>query len=267
MNAAHRKRIPLWILSLLMVPINAVAASPDFELEVAPILINHCLKCHQQGKSSGGLNLAVLEGAQRGGESGPVISTDPQGTSLLLERIEAGEMPPPNQHDRPLTKDEIKTIRDWIAAGARWPKSRELGLHEQSIRIDEARDFWSFQPVQRPPVPQIAGAISTTHPIDAFIDQKRSEHHVDVGQNATSRQLLRRASLDLIGLPPTLTEQDQFLKDTSPHAYEQLIDRLLAQQGYGERWARHWLDLVRYADSNGYEEMVPSRVSGGIETM
>lgn len=257
MNAAHRKRIPLWILSLLMVPINAVAATPDFELEVAPILINHCLKCHHQGKSSGGLNLAVLEGAKRGGESGPVISTDPPGTSLLLVRIEAGEMPPPNQHDRPLTKDEIKTIRDWIAAGARWPKSRELGLHEQSIRIDEARDFWSFQPVQRPPVPQIAGANSTTHPIDAFIDQKRSEHHVDVGQKATSRQLLRRASLDLIGLPPTLIEQDQFLNDTNPHAYEQLIDRLLATQGYGERWARHWLDLVRYADSNGYERDGP----------
>ena len=123
MNAAHRKRIPLWIFGLLIVPIHAVAAPPDFELEVAPILINHCLKCHHQGKSSGGLNLAVIEEAQRGGESGPAISTEPKEKSLLFARIEAGEMPPPNQHDRPLTKAEIKTIGDWIASGANWPKA------------------------------------------------------------------------------------------------------------------------------------------------
>ncbi len=234
--------------------VRADAPSPEFDRDVAPILVNHCLECHHRGKASGGLNLAIAEAVRRGGESGPAIASGTPEKSLLIERIDAGEMPPPENGKRsPLTRDDTATLRAWISSGAEWPKARELGLHEQSIRLDEARDFWSFQTVHRPPIPWGKGAGRTTNPIDAFVDEKLVAAALEIGTPATPRQLLRRSWLDLVGLPPSLDEQERFLNDSSPKAFEELVDRLLANRGYGERWARYWLDLVRYADSNGYE--------------
>ena len=257
MNAKDLLSCVLVIFSLPAWQANVEAAT-DFERDVAPILINNCLECHHRGKRSGGLNLAVERDVLTGGETGPAIVTDASRKSLIIERIEAGEMPPVDKHHRPqLTPEQIGTLRTWIAEGAGWPKDRELGLHEQSIRLDEARHFWAYQPVRRPTVPTDAVSDHNSNPIDAFIQQKLRQGDVEVGSPAVPRQLLRRAWMDLVGLPPTLEEQDRFLTDSNPKAYEDLVDRLLSHRGYGERWARYWLDLVRYADSNGYERDGP----------
>ena len=226
----------------------------EFNRDVAPILINNCLECHHRGKASGGLNVALIEEIRRGGESGPAITRDPSTPSLLLAKIDAGEMPPQEKGKRrSLTQDQIATLRTWVNSGADWPKNRELGLHEQTVRVEEARNFWSFQPVRRPPLPQVKQADVTVHPIDAFIQEKLSKLGIEPAETAAPRQLLRRTWMDLVGLPPSLDEQERYLKDSSSKAYEDLVDRLLENRGYGERWARYWLDLVRYADSNGYE--------------
>jgi hypothetical protein len=253
---AQHLSVFLVIAGLSDVPDNATPI--EFDRDIAPILINHCLECHHRGKLSGGLNLSVVDDLHKGGDSGPAISMDAPKRSLMMARIDADEMPPRDQkHRSPLSADQIRILRTWIEAGAAWPKDRELGLHEQTIRLDEARDFWAYQPVRRPAIPAVADGSHDVNPIDAFIEQKLSEVGVEAGESATPRQLLRRATMDLIGLPPSLSEQELFLNDPSPKAYEELVDRLLDHHGYGERWARFWLDLVRYADSNGYERDGP----------
>ncbi len=252
---SHRQ-IVIFVFAICrcLTAVPSATAAPDFERDVAPILIDHCLECHHSGKSSGGLNLATEAALLKGGENGSSVVPNSPGTSLLIERITAGEMPPPEKNRRkPLSVTQSATLRDWIASGAKWPQSRELGLHEQTVSIDESRDFWSFQPVRRPPIPSRSGSRQNINPIDAFIEEKLANNGLEPGELATPRQLLRRLSLDLSGLPPSLDEQKQFLESTSSQACDDLVDRLLANQGYGERWARYWLDLVRYADSNGYE--------------
>jgi hypothetical protein len=128
-----------------------------------------------------------------------------------------------------------------------------LGLHEQTVDLEKAKEFWSFQPVRRSGVPAVKHADRVANPIDAFIWQKLEAAGLELSPLATRGALLRRAYLDVLGLPPSIAAQDAFLEDSSPQAYERMIDGLLANPGYGERWARHWLDVVRYADSNGYE--------------
>lgn len=234
--------------------IRAAETTVDFNRDVAPILINRCLECHHHGKASGGLNLATADALNKGGESGAAIMIGDASKSLLIQRVIAGEMPPPEKGKRPaLSTDETSALRAWIAAGAAWPEKRELGLHEQQVSLESARNFWSFQPVRRPPVPKADGPQSFTNPIDAFIAEKLNAAGLQFGARATQRQLLRRAWLDLVGLPPSLEEQDKLASENDTESFDATIDRLLANRGYGERWARYWLDLVRYADSNGYE--------------
>ena len=233
---------------------GAAAPSIDFEQAVAPLIINHCLECHHPGKASGRLNLATADGALKGGESGPALVAGKPAASLLIQRIADGEMPPQESgKHRPLTAAEIETLRAWIESGAAWPAGRQLGLHEQSVDLDAARAFWSFRPVARPPVPQVKHHDQVANTIDAFIWEKLNAAGLEMASPATRQDLLRRAWLDIVGLPPTIAEQDRFASDDSADAYDRLINRLLANPAYGERWARHWLDLVRYADSNGYE--------------
>ena len=240
--------------SLFTQLLRADPPSIEFNRDIAPILINNCLECHHRGKASGGLNVALIEAIRRGGESGPAIAGDPKTPSLLMLKIDAGEMPPQERGKRrSLTQDQITTLRSWVNSGADWPKNRELGLHEQTVRVEESRNFWSFQPVRRPVVPQAKQIDVAVHPIDAFIEEKLAKMGIEPGEAATPHHLLRRAWMDLVGLPPSPDEQEKYCKDSSPKAYEDLVDRLLANRGYGERWGRYWLDLVRYADSNGYE--------------
>ncbi|HEX5102487.1 MAG TPA: DUF1549 domain-containing protein, partial [Pirellulaceae bacterium] len=237
---------------------------------MAPILVAHCLDCHQPNKRSGELDLSTRAGLLAGGEQGPAITPGKPAASLLVERISAGEMPPPDaKESHPLDKSQIEALRAWIAAGATWPNDRQLGIHERPIDLETAREFWSFQPVRRPPLPLPLGegqgegasvrnpqsAIRT--PIDPFILQKLAAAELSLSPPAAKNDLLRRLSLDLRGLPPSLDELEQFLSDHAPDAYERQVDRMLADPAHGERWARHWLDLVRYADSNGYERDGP----------
>ena len=163
-------------------------------------------------------------------------------------------MPPPDSREhRPLSDSEKQTFAQWIAEGASWPKDRELGIHEKALDLEKARTFWSFQEVRRPPLPEVMHPSYVANALDGFIWQRLEAAGLELSPRARSLTLLRRVSLDVRGLPPTLAEQEQFLNDNSPDAYERLVDRLLADPAYGERWTRHWLDVVRYADSNGYE--------------
>jgi hypothetical protein len=231
------------------------ADEPDFERSAAPFFVNYCLDCHYPGKSSAGLNLATRQGLLTGGDSGEAIALDQPAQSLILERVHAKEMPPVDEKHprRTPTEAEVQQLEAWIAAGANWPKDRELGLHEQTVDLEVARRFWSFQPVRRPAVPEVKHAERVGNPIDAFIWQKLEAAGLELAARASQRDLLRRTYLDVVGLPPNLAAQDQFLADQSPGALSRVIDKLLGQPAYGERWAKHWLDLVRYADSNGYE--------------
>jgi hypothetical protein len=233
------------------------AEEPDFERDVAPIFVGQCLDCHQPTKLSGKLNLGTREGMLAGGESGPAMEVGKPGSSLLLERIRDGEMPPPEvKGHRPLTDAEQQILAAWIGGGAPWPKDRELGIHEKPLDLEKARGFWSFQPVRRGMVDEGRGKREEgrgENGIDGFIGEGLAAKGLKMSPRAEKSDLLRRVSLDVRGLPPTLAEQDEFMNDRAPDAYERLVDRMLGDPAYGERWARHWLDVVRYADSNGYE--------------
>jgi hypothetical protein len=233
---------------------------PDFDLEFAPILIQYCLECHHDAKASGGLDLTRRNTTLHGGDSGPAVVPGEPGESYLLERVRLGEMPPARdqQHagdDGParLSPGQVAMLEQWIVAGARWPEDRILGLHERAVDLEEGRSFWAFQPVRRPPVPLETNSSPPANPIDCFLEAKLTEAGLTPNPPAEPHELLRRASLTLIGLPPTLGQQEAFRADNAPDAWDQLVTRLLAHPGYGERWGRHWLDLARYADSNGYE--------------
>ncbi|MCI0359663.1 MAG: DUF1549 domain-containing protein, partial [Planctomycetaceae bacterium] len=266
---AWPRALPLLALGLLVTAGDLPLAAdepPDFERDVAPTVVNHCLVCHQPLKRSGGLDLSTLATAMAGGELGPAIVAGKPAESVLVDRITAGEMPPPKaKESKKLSAQQIDMLRRWVASGAAWPNDRALGVHEKSVDLDQARSFWSFQPVRRPDVP-----IAPSHkanPIDAFIAARLSAADLALSPPAEPLVLLRRLSLDLRGFPPTIAEQDAFLtcsrsereeeterpRDRELMTYEAVVDRFLSDPAYGERWARHWLDLVRYADSNGYE--------------
>jgi hypothetical protein len=231
------------------------AEAPDFERHVAPLLVDRCLTCHQPTKKSGELDLSTRTGLLTGGELGPAIDLAHPAASVLIARTAAGEMPPPEHKEFPrLSAAEVSLLRDWIAAGAPWPEARVLGVHEKSVDLTAARSFWSFRPVERPAIPPLGGGTErAATPVDAFVIAAQEAAGIGLSPVAERRDLVRRLSLDLRGLPPSLEEQAAFQADSSPDAYERLVDRWLADPAHGERWARYWLDLVRYADSNGYE--------------
>ncbi|MGI9518403.1 MAG: DUF1553 domain-containing protein [Pirellulaceae bacterium] len=231
-------------------------ATELFETRVLPILQEHCFSCHGSGdKVSGGLVLTNRADLIAGGDSGHAIDLESPEDSLLLEAInyDSYEMPPDGQ----LPDADIEAITEWVRAGAPW-KGTEMVRdadedHDGVPQVnDETRQWWSYQPVQRPETPVIEDAW-VANEIDAFIlDQLRSAGLEPNGQ-ADRRALIRRVYYDLTGLPPEPHEVTEFLANDSSDAWEQLIDRLLASPHYGEKWGRHWLDVVRYAESNSYE--------------
>lgn len=252
-SRATRIRIIGLVLATFCRPLIAEEA-PDFERDIAPQLVNHCLDCHQPNKRSGKLDLSNLAGLLAGGEQGPALIPGKPASSLLLERVTSDEMPPPEAKDHsPLSAIEKQKLAAWIAAGASWPKDRELGIHEKPLALEQARAFWSFQPVRRPTVPAVRHMDRVANPIDNFVWERLEAKQLALAPRAEPQILLRRVSLNVRGLPPTLGEQVEFLDDKSSDAYERLLDRLLDDPAYGEHWGRHWLDVVRYADSNGYE--------------
>ncbi len=228
-----------------------------FEARVRPVLVEHCSRCHGAEKPKAGLRVDSREALLEGGESGPaIVPGKPEDSALIAAvRHEGPKMPPKTKLDAP----QVEALTRWVRMGAPWPgagAARAPGsstIRKGPFRIhDEDRDHWAFRPLRRPETPA-AGDRATANPIDAFLLAGRVAKGLQPNPPAGKVALIRRASYDLTGLPPTLEEVAAFLADESPQAYEALVDRLLASPRYGEKWARHWLDLVRFAETNSYE--------------
>jgi hypothetical protein len=223
---------------------------PTFELHVRPIFKAYCFDCHGEGdKLRGGLDLRLRSLVAKGGDTGPAIVPGDTGKSLLVERVRSGQMPPTKKK---LTAEQVKLLERWIASGAIAARDepREFPLGPQFTAEEKA--FWAFQPIRKPDVPRAVDAGRVRTPVDAFLLVQLAPKKLTFSPEAHKRTLLRRATFDLLGLPPTPEEQAQFLADDKPDAYERLLDRLLVSPHYGERWGRHWLDVAGYADSEGY---------------
>ncbi len=243
-----------WLVSCCWLASSvAVAADVAFERDVAPVLVRHCLSCHNTSELAGGLDLSRRATALAGGESG-VAAVEPGKVdeSYLVDRLHAGDMPPEGQGP-PVPADAIAKLEAWIAAGAEWPDERTLSAFEFTTDQRAGRDWWSLQPPKRPAVPAVQHSDWVRNPIDAFVLSRLEATGLEPSEPAERATFIRRAMLDLHGLPPTREQIEAFVADTAPDAYEQLVDRMLASPRYGERWARHWLDVVRFGESNGYE--------------
>lgn len=234
----------------------ADAPELTFEKHVRPILKAHCFQCHgEAGKTESKLDVRLKRLLEKGGESGPAIVPGQPDQSLLLKRIESGEMPPV---ERKLSAAERETLRRWIAAGAK-TASAEPEQPEASFFTDEERKHWAFQPISASVRPRVSAINAARTPIDEFVFEKLAANQLSFSPEADRRTQIRRATFDLLGLPPTPDEVEDFANDAEPDAYERLIERLLASPRYGERWGRHWLDVAGYADSDGYTDEDPVR--------
>lgn len=228
-----------------------------FENEVRPLLAQSCIKCHGSEKQEGGLRLDSLDHMLAGGESGPAIAPGAVADSLIVSaiRYQDFEMPPSGQ----LSPEAQQVIETWIEQGAVWPKHSEAGieLRGRSGITDEDKKYWAFSPLKTPKIPNLATSPQASRartPIDSFIIEQLDASKLRLAPEADARTLLRRIYFDLVGVPPTIEEMETFLDNDDPQAYEKLVDRLLDDSRYGEKWARHWLDLVRYAESDGFNQ-------------
>jgi hypothetical protein len=227
-----------------------------FETKVRPVLANNCYKCHGVDKQSNKLRLDGIATILAGGESGKAIVPGKPKESLLIEAInyESLEMPP----DGKLKAEEITALTEWVKMGAPWPSGEKPAAarvgRQPGVITREDRAFWSFAPLREGAIPSLSDNGWSRNAIDLFIfDRLHAEGLVPAGE-ANARTLVRRLYFDLHGLPPTPAQVDEFLTDESADAYERLVERLLASPRYGERWGRHWLDLVRYGESDGYRQ-------------
>jgi hypothetical protein len=246
---SRRMRVPLILTALVALTTAARADDEFFESKVRPVLAEHCFSCHGPDKQKGGLRLdsraALLKGA--GGE--PVIALgDPNGSVLVKAVRHDGDIKmPPKQK---LSAAAIDALTAWVKMGAPWPEA-PAGKAASSVAEARAR-HWSFRPVRRPALPAVRRRDWATTPLDLFVLAKLEQQGLEPAPRADRRTLIRRATLDLTGLPPAPKEVEAFVNDPSPGAWEKVIDRLLASPRYGERWGRHWLDVARYADTKGY---------------
>lgn len=230
-------------------PVPAVEAPSSFATNAAPILAERCTTCHGPEKQSNGLRLDSLESILQGGDSGPAIVPGNSAESLLITLVSGGDpdrvMPP--KGDR-LTEEQVATLKSWIDAGAVGPEKASEGP------IQVATNHWAFKTPARPEAPAVANAAWPVNDIDRFILAKLESQNISPSPEADRATLIRRLHFDLTGLPPTPEEVDRFVADDTPGAYERLVNRLLGSPHFGERWGRYWLDLARYADSDGYEK-------------
>ncbi len=240
-------------------PDPAVAGAEHFEKEVRPILVEHCLECHSGGggkKRRGGLALDSKAGWERGGDRGPAIVPGVLEESPLIEAIRYQDrdfaMPPKGK----LSDGEIAALTRWVKEGAFDPRGGGAVPASKTIDFPKGKDLWSFRPPDDPAVPEVADATWPTSDLDRFILARLEAKGLRPAPEADRRTLIRRVTFDLTGLPPTPVEVEAFVADEAPEAFARVVDRLLGSPRYGERWGRHWLDLARYADSNGLDENV-----------
>lgn len=261
---AHIKSRPLVFGALLFAicsPVHSAESNAvgieHFEREIRPLLAEHCYKCHGEDKQKGGLRLDSAAGIETGGDTGPIIEPGkPEASRLVLAVSYADpdlKMPPKTQ----LNADQVKLLRDWVAMGAAMPAplvGAEAAPSASGFHIKpEDQKHWAFQPIRRPEIPAVKNAAWVRNPIDAFVLARLQKKELAPNPSATAQELIRRATYDLTGLPPTPEAAVASTKDLSPEAWSRLVDQLLDSPHYGEQWARHWLDLVRYAESNSYE--------------
>lgn len=246
-------KTPFPIAATFLALFASAGASPDFTREIAPLLEEHCLECHGPDKQSGGTRYDLRESAFAGGDSGAIaIVPGKPDESEVIYRITSSDkdeqMPPKGNR---LAAAEVDLLRQWIAAGAVWPETAAPSTDNRP-----GSDHWSFQPVREVKLPEVGDESWSSHPIDRFIQAGRESRGLAPEPDASPAALLRRVTYDLTGLPPAPEEVADFLEESkSPGdfaaAYERTVDRLLASSAHGERWARHWLDWVRYADTAG----------------
>ena len=225
----------------------------DFVREIQPLLKKYCYQCHGADVQEAGLRLDLKSDALAGGENGKVIVPGDGKNSLLVKLISGADeerFMPPEDEAPPLSKKQVARIRAWIDAGAVWPENVDPTHKKQ-------KTLWSFTPVRRPAIPRVEGSAWVRNSIDAFVLAKLEAANMKPAPPAEPHALIRRAYFDLLGLPPTMDEAEKLTtalaKAPDGSTFQDVIDQLLSNPHYGERWARHWLDLVRYADSNGYE--------------
>lgn len=244
----NKKLISLACLVLLTSSLPA-ADEVDYTKEVKPLLAKYCYSCHGADKQRAGLRLDTAKAIKEGGNHGPSFLVGKSSDSLLIKAITGSDtekvrvMPPKEPR---LTPGEIAKLRAWIDQGAKAPADEVVETKKNKS------NHWAFQPIQRPELPKVTRETWVRNPIDRFVLARLDKEKIQPSPEADRVTLIRRLSLDLIGLPPTIAEVEAFVNDTRPDAYERLVERLLASPHYGERWGRHWLDLARYADSNGY---------------
>ena len=225
-----------------------IAAGDFFEAKIRPILAANCYKCHGEKKQESDLRLDSRDAAMKGGSDGPVIVPGQPEKSLLIQAVRRQgdtKMPP----KKPLPPDAVETLATWVKLGAPWP---DAPPNAASAKMADAKKHWAFRPVHEPPPPVVKNGAWVQSPIDVFVLAKLESQKIFPAPPADRRTLIRRATFDLIGLPPTPAEVDAFVKDSAPNAFAKVVDRLLASPHYGERWGRYWLDLARYADNKGY---------------
>jgi mono/diheme cytochrome c family protein len=245
------------LLGLLGLAAGSAAAEPvDYVRDIKPVLSTHCYACHGPAKQRSGLRLDTAANLLKGGNAGPAIVAGKSKESRLIQAVTGAdgiETMPPKGNAR-LTPAQIALLQAWIDQGAKVPPNE--------VTTDSAKrsQHWAFQPPVRQPLSQVNNATWCRNPIDHFILARLEKANIAPSPEADRATLIRRLSLDLLGLPPSVAEVDAFLADTRPDAYERLVDRLLASPHYGERWGRHWLDLARYADSNGFNIDAPRSI-------
>ena len=261
LSSRHVIRLAVFGVGVSLVPsfVGAATELPppvnrpvDFESEVRPILHTRCYACHGPSVQMNGFRLDQRDAAFKGGQGGAAIVPARSAISGLVQRVSSSEdgfrMPPV---DPRLTREEVGILRAWIDQGARWPED----AHGEVPPVAAVPGgHWAFRPISRSEPPPVRGDAWIRNPIDRFVLAKLESEGIEPSPEADKLTLLRRLSLDLVGLPPTWQEAEAFLLDTSDDSYERAVDRLLDSRHYGEKWARHWLDLARYADSDGYEK-------------
>ncbi len=262
-NFLSRRTVCAALIVVILFPAVNRADEPKFSEEqtsfftneVVPLLKANCLKCHSGDEPKAGLNLTSRAGILQGGESGSAVDLEDHAASYLIAAInyDGWEMPPTGQ----MSPQQIAVITKWVESGLAWPADlREIEVEAEKgpPQVNERnKQFWSFQPVRQPEVPDVQHAAWVRNEIDTFVLHKLESNALQPSPPADPRELIRRASYDLLGLPPSTELVERFAADPSPEAYSAIIDELLDSPHYGEKWGRHWLDLVRYAETNSYE--------------
>ncbi len=233
-------------------PVSQELGGVDFERDVQPIFREHCHTCHGADVQEADLRLDQRDGALAGGTSGPAILAGESDQSLLIRLVtgseDQGRRMPPEDESEPLSDAQVAILRAWIDQGASWPRDHATVAEQQ-----KAIQHWSFQPLRRPSLPGVANEVWCRNPVDRFVLARLESHALAPVSAADRRSLVRRVAFDLLGLPPSPDVVAEFVDNPAVDAYEQLLESMLSDPHYGERWGRHWLDLVRYADTNGYE--------------